>query len=295
MTRNPARPLWNKLPIRPRDESRFEVSYAAASRSPQTFRTECSLLAATLAEEARGMPIYVCISGGVDSEVVCRAFIEAGISFTPVVFRYKLHQRDDLGAISRFVTAQGLQLKTIPFDEEEFVRFELKNWANRYPISEPFAAFDMARIERLDGCVVFGCGDIVLESENGTLSSYELGSFFQPPIFMRDQKRPGCYQFFQGSSEIMLSAINDPIMQRWISLQARMKFPNSRQFKAYALKKIWPDLELRRKWTGYERFAALYFEGQKILQQSLSSNGDRFDLPLQALINQLQPFGSEGS
>lgn len=288
MTRSPARPLWDNSPQRTYDESRFSVSYISATRDPVRFREECVLLAQAIAEEARGMPIYVCISGGIDSEVVCRSFVEAEVAFTPVVFRYKKHQRDDLGAIRRFVTSQKLQLKTIPFDEEEFVRNEMKIWAERYPISEPFVAFDMARIDRLDGCVVFGCGDVVLESTNGRVCSYELGSFFQPQLFINDERRTGCYQFFQGSSEIMLAALGDPIMRQWVHLQAAMGFSNSRQFKAYAFKKIWPDLELRRKWTGYERFAALYFEGQKVLNQRLTSNGDRYDLPLDQLLDQLR-------
>lgn len=289
MNRNPARPIWSGETKRPRNDSQFSVSYMPASRPAADFRTESAKLAAALGEEARGLPIYVCISGGVDSEVVCRSFLEAGVPFTPVVFRYNKHQRDDLASIRNFVTANGLRLKTIPFDEEKFLRDDLASWTTKYPISEPFVAFDMARIDRLDGYVVFGCGDIVLESKVGSIFSYELGSFFQPATFMSDENRPGCYQFFQGSAELMLAALNDPVFRRWIDLQPVMGFHDSRQFKAYALKKIWPDLELRRKWTGYERFAALYFEGQRRMHETLSSHGDQFHLPVNELLRQLQP------
>ena len=108
----------------------------------------------------------------------------------------------------------GLNLKTILFDEDVFIKNELNHWANLYPISEPFIAFDMARIAHLDGAVVMGCGDLVLESFSNEIVSIERGALFQAYDFIAKENRAGCYQFFQGSAEIMLAFLERPLVYR---------------------------------------------------------------------------------
>lgn len=287
MKRNPARPLWNEFSHRAPQATSFTVSYESVAREPFSFHEECRQLASAIATESTGLPLYVCLSGGVDGEVVCRSFLEIGVSFIPVVFEYKKHIQEDLRALRNFVTTHRLDLKTLPFDEESFLKNELPRWAERFPVSEPFIAFDMARIERLDGAVVFGCGDIVLEPSPTGIVSNERGALFQVYDYMEKEKRTGCYQFFQGSAEIMLAFLNEPIIQTWLKLQPEMQFTDSRQFKSYLYKNIWTDLEFRKKWTGYERFAELYLSAQAQLKEAFPID-DQCNLPLAELKSQLQ-------
>lgn len=288
MNRHPARFHWSGSCHRRSDSQRFDLTYGSVSkgRKTQDFFSEALSLALQIEQEAKGMPLYVCVSGGIDGEVVCRSFLQAGISFTPVVFEYKKHNRQDLSLLKSFIQSKGLQLKIIPFDEELFVKNELPQWCERYTISEPFIAFDMARIERLDGAVVFGCGDLILQDSSAGIVSLERGALFQVYEYMQTEKRVGCYQFFQGSAEIMWSFLNDPIMKKWLELQPRMQFKDSRQFKSYLYKKIWPDIELRKKWTGYERFAILYLTAQAELQKKFPIQDD-CNILLQDLKKQL--------
>lgn len=287
MRRNPAIPSWDGQSRRSNESKSFSLDYKRATRKHSDFRSECAELAKALAIEAKGVPLYVCLSGGIDGEVVCRSFVDAEVSFTPVLFEYKKHIREDLAHVLNFVKKHKLPLKRVVFDEVAFLKEEIFKWCQKYPISEPFVAFDMARMERLDGAVVFGCGDIVLESSASGIFSYERGSLFQAQDFMTDNKRAGCYHFFQGSAELILSFLNDPIIQKWLELQPIMKFENSRQFKSYMYKKIWPDIAIRKKWTGYERFAELYLTTQKFLQQENPIEQDRNDVELNKLFGQL--------
>ena len=287
MTRYPAVPTWDGQAKRKLESKSFALTYRRATRKHFDFKSECMELAKSLALEANGLPLYVCLSGGIDGEIVCRSFMDAGLSFIPVVFEYKKHIWEDLTHVLNFVKQHRLPLKRVVFDEVAFLKEEIFKWSDKYPISEPLVAFDMERMDRLDGAVVFGCGDIVLEPSIGGLVSYERGSLFQAQDYIADNRRVGCYHFFQGSAEIMLAFLNDPIIQKWIELQPVMSFENSRQFKSYMYKKIWPDITLRKKWTGYERFAELYLTTQKSLHQANPIEQDRYDVELETLLEQL--------
>ena len=69
----------------PSDE--FTVAYGTCSRRPGDFRAEC-LRAARLVRDSTELPIDVLFSGGIDSEVVVRSFVAAGVAIRIVILRF---------------------------------------------------------------------------------------------------------------------------------------------------------------------------------------------------------------
>ena len=67
--------------LRQSEEDIWHIKYGRCERDPLDFRSEC-VNAAKLIRESTNLPIYVCFSGGVDSEIVVRSFMEANITTT---------------------------------------------------------------------------------------------------------------------------------------------------------------------------------------------------------------------
>ena len=71
-------------------ETPLWCTYSRCSRNPGTFREECVLTAKLLSERMQAMqrePALM-LSGGMDSEVVVKAFIEAEVPFSVWTFRF---------------------------------------------------------------------------------------------------------------------------------------------------------------------------------------------------------------
>src|SRR5687768_12507692 len=70
-----------------RTHSGFQVTFGKSVGTPGSFRDEC-VRAARLIGESTKEPIVVALSGGVDSEVIARSFLEAEIPFKAVIVRF---------------------------------------------------------------------------------------------------------------------------------------------------------------------------------------------------------------
>ena len=284
---------WSGRDERTSSEDQFELRYSACLREPKSFREECIEAVRLIAQDAGGEPIVVMMSGGVDSEVVCRAFREAGIPIRARLFRYKKAILEDVRLAREFCESQSIPLEIVDFDEDRFLSDDLPKYAEVYRIHEPFAAFDIHRMETTNGYPVFGAGDLVLEQADGQITSYELGSFSIPRVYQRRSSRKGCYQFFQYTPELMLSFLREPILRKWIEIAPRVGLANSRYWKMCLYKSIWPDMVFRKKYTGYERFAGPYLKAQEELTRRHGYRGDRLSLPVESLIRALEPIMEE--
>lgn len=272
-------PIWK--------ENYFEVHYKSCHRNYYNFKEECLLSAQKIFQDSNGLPRFILMSGGIDCEIVARSFIEAGYSFTPVYFKFNKFIREDFYHLKTFCQNYKLNLKIIDFDENQFFEKEFVHLLDKYDFKEPFSVFDYQRMKMIDGYSIFGAGDIVLEFKQNNIYSYEMGSLYLAEEIFKSEGGLTCYQFFQNTSELMLSFLNEPIIKKWIEICEYMNFPDSRQFKAFMYKYYWPDLQLRRKYTGYERIADRYLHYQKNLKDKFKKFTDRYEVPLEILKKEL--------
>lgn len=282
---------WSGKSRRTAKEDVYEYRLPACSRIPLDFKSECLNAAKLIEKEAAGQKIKIFLSGGLDSEITARAFIDAGVSFEPVFMSYKRQLWDETYHANRFCQEMGLRLATIELDEDKFFDEDLERIAEQYFVNEPFAAFDIKRLELVDGYCVFGTGDLVLEwsQELGNIGSLEIGAMALPQIYLEKAQRKSCYQFFQYTPELMLSYLNEPVIQEWVRLAPEIGFQDVRYFKYHMYKKHWSNVFIRNKYYGYERFADQYFKAQQKLKNRFGYQGDRIHITYESLLNQLDP------
>lgn len=101
-----------------REMSYFQVCSGPA-RQPDSFKIECLRAARLIAESAQmqNKKIVIALSGGLDSEVVARAFLEASIPFEATTLRYlpDLNEHDNHYAF-HFCKMNNIKLNIIDID-----------------------------------------------------------------------------------------------------------------------------------------------------------------------------------
>lgn len=188
---------------------RFVIRYPRCQRPPQSWRSECLAQARYLAIEKKHK-CSVLLSGGIDSEVVVRAFHESGSPFQITILRMKdgLNSHDLEWALE---ICEDVKVKPefIDIDLAEFYgSLEILEIAKKMQISAAMNLLQckmMIEVSRRGYFPITGNGDILIRYfRDGWYIHYtEVVSRLAlcPEIY----KFEGCPFFFQANPELLLS------------------------------------------------------------------------------------------
>ena len=141
----------------------FEVSYGKCKRTPKAWKEECILAAQEIYEKSNSDPIVIQLSGGADSEAVCRFFMEAGIPVEAAIVRFNdslnIH---DLNYVIPFCKENNIKLTMLDLNIQEFMETGMFSYLEKYPRSATVSIpMNMWQIEQLQGAIpVFGSGEL---------------------------------------------------------------------------------------------------------------------------------------
>lgn len=239
----------------------FQVNYARCVTEPLDFRSECVQAVKNLCRTASG-PIGVLFSGGVDSELICRSFRDAGAAFTALIIQFgdslNRHEVDFATAMCQRV---GWKHEIIHFDIENWFNNELYALAEEYGITHPELAVHMRMLELASEAgytPIDGRGDINLINLDGRIVWKESRESVMVTRFLSSRGIEACPRFFKYSAELVYSWLTDPMMQRWIALNVPLKMRESHDFKMMIYSQYWENLEPRVKYTGFEYMLKTY-------------------------------------
>lgn len=119
--------------------------------------TEESKKAAIELYDLKQGTLHLCYSGGVDSEFMVSVFIELGIPFTPVLFRFNHYNQNDLDYSLKFCQAKKLTPLIIDIDFDHFVKSgRLLTVCKQIKTSLWHRAGVCEGVSNLDGTVLLG-------------------------------------------------------------------------------------------------------------------------------------------
>lgn len=270
----------------------FRVDWDASSRPPQTFREECGFAARLIASRA-DRPIAVMMSGGIDSEIIARTFLENDIPFQALSYEFEDGKSfHDLRWAKEFCRKFAIPHLVLPFDSRNVFSNELEastSIGRKYLSSDLYPVFEIERLKLAK--------DFFTIAGNG-----EPEPFFDPKanqVFLefsssdhvvlqwqRDQNISGTHHFFRTTSELYLSFLTDPSIKLWCELAADMNFDRLTWWKFYFYQLHWPDLVRRQKWSGYENLAERYLKFERANYSEFRHANETFKVPLAAFIDQ---------
>ena len=290
--------------VRTSAEDMWFVRYGRAQRFPFDFRKECIETARRIRESTK-LPIDVLFSGGVDSEVALRSFLEAGIDIRVSTLRFKDDlNRHDVEWAERVGRELGLTIRFVDLDLLKFWETEALAYADRTQCVSPQLLTTMWLADQTDGFCVLGSGenfivkrlpeDYVPGESPYLRSVWDLFEKEKIAAWYRHfqlQGRDAAPGFFQYTPEIMLSWFLDPIgCDLWNDRRVGKR--NSESSKLEQYQQHFP-LAARPKYTGFEKVA----EQDKVFRAELRRRHTSSDFiiatPVPTLVQSMIPLGSE--
>lgn len=255
-------------PLDKSETNKLWCAYARAARVPDTFRNESVYTAGVVANQAYAlgrMPV-VLLSGGMDSEVVVKSFLEAGVQFETRTFRFR-HELNshEIGYVQLFCKRHGLVPQYFDIDIGVWARSDEARTLYLNSQCFPFGMIPhmklISNIWERGGFPVLGNGDVYLEKTADGWKYTELEHMLAWYRHAVHSRILGAIGFFQHTPELILSMLREPGMERLglgADKIANAMFENSRATKYNIYRKCWPDLLSRPKFGGNEKTVGLY-------------------------------------
>jgi len=289
-------------------DQKFWLTPGKVNYIPTSFKDEC-LRSARLIRETFDRPILVGLSGGIDSEVTARSFLEAGIPFevaiTNIIYKDEIVNKHDTQYAISFATKYGIKCNRVNVDFNQAVDRFTRIRATNNPC-EPYYKTNISNICNVsmfehfqhDYLCIKGAGDLVINAyrkyNQTTPPQYglyvgESPSATETAVYeMSHRNSSTVINFFCYTPEAWLAWLLDTDVRHWVRYEKALMGPhswmNNYAMKAFVLFKIWPDMEARPKLTGYElipEYNELFFDDFYINENS------RVKIPVDKFTEQL--------
>lgn len=282
-------------------EQPFKMTIGRCTRPPKSFREECILATEHLCTQY-DKPIYVGLSGGLDSQIVCLTLLELKMPFIPCIIvmenNYNLH--DVLNA-KEFCEKYNLKYKVFNINMGEFYSKYCPEIVQRYKITNARTTMQLW-LEQFtrDGIFIMAGGDLQLTrykigeptydttdgllinplSSTAPMTKCTWGSHPTPILqHLISQGVMGTTKYFMYSPELIASVVLSKEVESFVNIQdvlySTALVPRSKFWllynyiaKSQLYANNWPELILRPKYHGFE-FVEKNIEYSKLKKQAI--------------------------
>jgi hypothetical protein len=285
--------------LRSRANSQFNCYYKKSSRKFLSFREEAKLVAEKISDHCRTnnkIPIIL-LSGGLDSEVVVRSFLDSGREFRTISNKFNDNLNDhEIDYIEKFKNDfdflhQYREIDIIDFYRSQRCRDLID--ISKCTVPEMLPTMDLIDYvyNILGGIPVLGNGDFYVskdDNEGNIVWNYIEYEYILAWIrFCVEQDITIAPGFFQYTPEIVLSMGRDPIMQHLFKNSPEGK-KSSRSKKYLVYKKNWIDISLRPKFHGGEKLEEICKELRNTICQEYKEYTELWKMPVDSFLNMLE-------
>lgn len=246
--------------LTPDDLTKFHVSLYKMARAPLSFREEI-IETARFIKNSTDRPIYIALSGGIDSDVVVRAFLEANINFTAfTAIHSEGTNKHDVDLAFKLVEKFKLKHTTVELSARDFFTNGFKQYKNSGYISRNIfrymQLFILDEITKLNGCAVLGGGDASGYCNINDEVHFKWNRDYAVPLeWMENNNQQHFPYFYMTTPEITAAWLEHPFIKL---LTSNPIYYKSNRYgyipeKALILHRDWPDLQRRTKFNGFEK------------------------------------------
>lgn len=238
-------------------------NFSKCTRMPVSFADECRRTALLVHEEAEalGRPVYVLVSGGLDSVAMVKGFVAAELPFRTATYIFRNGQNEhEIEHVRDLVSAENLNHTYFEMDGVRWLRSsEAHEWFHRTN-AENLATLPLMKLMEhvwfdLGGFPVFGGGDMDIIKENGVWCYSRFESFISRFWFSELYGLGNFTSFFQHTPEMILSILNEPEIVKAASgndATANKVLKELKIVKYNVMHRTWPGLRRRLKFGGTE-------------------------------------------
>ncbi len=224
------------------------VKFGPARYDPKTFDVEVTVAARKVAD-ANPKPIYVPLSGGIDSEILARVLLKEKIPFTPLIVRFEGdYNKFDIAYAFEWCQKNGVEPEVMDIDIFAFMKantdtpYVLASCANLLNIH-------LMRYGAKKGFItIIAGGEQRLKEEDGKIFTDVSIQRVAKAHFMQAENIQAVSSFFYYTPEMMLSFFREAKARGFENMEAF-----GHNIKADIYHKFWPDLVRRPKYSGFEK------------------------------------------
>jgi len=279
----------NDFSFRENNYQKYTVEFGRASKV-QTVKQASIDAARQIYRDADGDTIYISYSGGIDSEFIVYAFLEAGVPFEAIISRFKDGLNEyDYNYAEKFCRNHNVKLNVFDVDIKKFLETEMMDYAIATKVCSPQFPFHMHLWDAFDGFIVAGHElqfrriapgkDFFLKAQEKEDSVHRYNIW---------RNRNACPAFFFYTPELALSFILHSEMTKLFAFgKAFQTAYSGMESKARVYESCF-DIEKRESCTGFEKIMDLDAKYRATLEDMFGTY--YCTIPINELMNQLSPM-----
>ncbi len=292
---------WFNLP----DDHHQEmcVDYGQCQRRPASFPEECRVAAKHISGNPHRLLPNLCFSGGIDSEIMVRIFLEENLPFKITILKFEndLNLHDISFAIA-YCEARGLDYELLYLDVEAFFRsHRFLEIADKTKCVSPQICAHIWMISQMDEFPVFGCGegcvvktvpDDYVPGESEYLPSewhlYESEKQMAMYRYCIETGRIAVPGFFRYTPQQLYTFLDNPVVKELVA-DKRIGKLSSQTSKCEIYQHWFPDIQTRPKFHGFERIPQIEQRRREFLIARLPQYTRRVHTEYHQLMKHLWP------
>ena len=284
--------LINKS-LRQKPDDKWFVDYGRCEKVPDDFLTEC-INAIRDIRNKTNKTLYFLYSGGIDSEMMCNAVLLSKISnFEILIADYDNNNSHDLEYAKLWCENNNITPHIFKIDVLQFWSSdEFKNITKTINCSSPqFPVYMkvMEYVNNLSGVPILGSGECYLENDHLLgLVMFERELVASLYRFLDANGLDGIPGFFQYSPELMLSWLQNPLVEKMLRLLP-VGQNSLTSIKYVGYKQYCSDMTKRPKYTGFEKIQNICNSVRAERTHALRAVNEITKTPYNKLIEKLAP------
>jgi hypothetical protein len=244
----------------------FKTDFGPLEVKALSFKEELRLAATSSLDFHPGLKPAVLFSGGADSDVMLRAYLDIGVMPDIYIFRYENdYNIYDVSYAITICTMLGVEYNLIDFNLQKFYENDADRISELAQIDRAMALPYCKFLETVDGLPVMGASDLSLVrtdadyTRQGTwmLRCWEHDIGWSK--FLREINKPGIAEWFKWTPGLVQSFLQLEWCKKLIADQYYGKL-GTNSTKLIGYREAYPDLITRTKQTGFEKIDALISE-----------------------------------
>lgn len=239
----------------------------------KSFKEELLNVAKSTVDTYSGLKPCIMFSGGVDSELALRSYLEIGSDPKVYIFRYENdYNIYDVSYAISICLSLNVDYKLVDFNLEKFYETEAERISEISQQDRPRALPHMKFMDYVDGLPIYASSDVSWYrtshdySRQGTWLARCWEHDTNWSKYIREINRPAIAEWFKWTPGIILSFTKLNWFKRLVQDQYYKKLGiNSTKIIGY--REVYPDLIERRKQTGFEKTDHIILEFEKFLEK----------------------------